>query len=682
MKNNNQTPQNKNGRNNVIKRKPKSPLSSVLMIILTIAIIGSLFYFLFFGNIQKFNYGQLNAKLGDATITWEEVTFEVDDNLTKITGSYKQDDKVYNFESYIPSWQQKTIWDEFDSKVPKSLNTKQLSNVTFTSVLISLIPWIFMIGIAWYLISKMSSKNGPGGAMTFGKSRHKQTPSKVTFKDVAGAVEEKQELEEIVDYLKSPEKFAEMGARTPKGVLLSGAPGTGKTLLAKAVAGEAKVPFFSISGSDFVEMFVGVGASRVRDMFKEAKKAAPCIIFIDEIDAVGRSRGTGMGGGNDEREQTLNQLLVEMDGFEANSGVIIIAATNRPDVLDPALLRPGRFDRSIMVASPDVKERIEILKVHTRNKKLDKDLDLDYIASITPGFSGADLENVINEAALLAVRGDKKVITFTEVDEAIDRVMAGPAKKSKVISADQKKQIAYHEAGHAIVGVKVDTNKVQKVTIIPRGRALGYVLHSPEEDKYIVTKKDIVNNIIVGLAGRAAEEIIFGKDNVSSGAQNDIENATKAARSMVTQYGMTDLGMIQFEENSGPLFLGKNIQRSSHISEETTSKIDQEVKKIIDNAYVQALKLLKPAKKEMDALVESLLSLETLAAHQIEQVIKTKKPILREKEKLTKVVDGIENVDAKATTKKAPAKKPAAKKTPTKKAAPKKEAKLEETDSE
>ncbi|WP_158738502.1 ATP-dependent zinc metalloprotease FtsH [Alteribacillus sp. YIM 98480] len=487
----------------------------------------------------------------------------------------------------------------------------------------SIIPFVIIFILFFFLLSQ--AQGGGSRVMNFGKSKAKlyqEDKKKARFKDVAGAEEEKQELIEVVDFLKDPRKFANIGARIPKGVLLVGPPGTGKTLIARAVAGEAGVPFFSISGSDFVEMFVGVGASRVRDLFENAKKNAPCIIFIDEIDAVGRQRGAGLGGGHDEREQTLNQLLVEMDGFSANEGIIIIAATNRSDVLDPALLRPGRFDRQIMVGRPDVKGREEILHVHARNKPMADDVDLHAIAQRTPGFSGADLENLLNEAALVAARADMTKLRMTHVEEAIDRVIAGPAKKSRVISEKEKNIVAHHEAGHTVVGVKLkNADMVHKVTIVPRGQAGGYAVMLPKEDRYFMTKPELLDKIVGLLGGRVAEEVMFNE--VSTGAHNDFQRATDIARKMVTEYGMSEkLGPLQFGSSSGgQVFLGRDIQNEQNYSDAIAHEIDKEVQRIIKESYDQCKQILTEYKDRLELVAQTLLELETLDAQQIKSLV-------------------------------------------------------------
>ncbi len=499
-------------------------------------------------------------------------------------------------------------------------------------ILLSWFPMLLLIAVWIFFMRQM--QGGKGGAMGFGKSKAKlmnELTGKVTFNDVAGIEEAKEEVEEVVEFLKDPKKFSRLGGKIPRGCLLVGPPGTGKTLLARAIAGEANVPFFTISGSDFVEMFVGVGASRVRDMFEQGKKHAPCIIFIDEIDAVGRSRGAGLGGGNDEREQTLNQLLVEMDGFDTNEGVIIIAATNRPDVLDPALLRPGRFDRQVVVSNPDIIGREKILKVHAKKISMSPDVNLRTVARGTPGFSGADLANLVNEAALLAARKNKRIVTFQEFEEAKDKVMMGAERRSMVMTEDEKKLTAYHEGGHAIVSFNLEnSDPIHKATIIPRGRALGMVMNLPERDKYQYTIKEFKAKITMCFGGRVAEELIFGKDNITSGAGggsgSDINQATKIAKAMVTKYGMSEeLGPMEYGENEEEIFLGRSVARQQNMSEEMTRKVDIEVRKLIDEGYDKAKKILTEKLEDLHKLAKALLTYETLTGDEIEDLIITNK---------------------------------------------------------
>ncbi len=512
----------------------------------------------------------------------------------------------------------------------------------FTDVLIGILPYVFLFGGMFFLLKMMSNGGGNSKAFEFGNSRAKLEKNQNTrFKDVAGMDEEKEELTELVDFLKTPKKFVEMGAKIPRGVLLVGPPGTGKTLLARAVAGEASVPFYSISGSEFVEMFVGVGAGRVRDMFKKAKQSAPCLIFIDEIDAVGRQRGAGMGGGHDEREQTLNQLLVEMDGFSGNEGIIMLAATNRADVLDPALLRPGRFDRQILVSNPDKNARTEILKVHARNKKFAPDVEFDNIAKRTPGFSGAELANVLNESALLAVREGHKLITTKDIDEAVDRVMAGPAKKSRKYTEHERKLVAYHEAGHSVIGLTLeDANQVQKVTIIPRGQAGGYNLMTPKEETYFQTKKQLEATISGYMGGRVAEEVFFG--DISSGAHNDIEQATRIARLMVTELGMSDLGFIKYASGQDAVFLGRDYTQTNNAhSGQTAHEIDLQVRAIIDDCYQKTVDIINEHKDKLISIAEALLEYETLNGEQIENLYNTGE-MLPEYEHVEEVTTSVE----------------------------------------
>ena len=512
-----------------------------------------------------------------------------------------------------------------DEEIELSTDTEPAG---FQDYFIAFLPWLFLAGFMFYMFSQVRTNGNQ--IMQFGKSKAKEmdeeTP-KVTFSDVAGAEEAKEELEEIKEFLKSPEKFNNLGAKIPKGVLLVGPPGTGKTLLARAVAGESNVPFYSISGSDFVEMFVGVGASRVRDLFKKAKDSSPAIIFIDEIDAVGRMRGAGLGGGHDEREQTLNQLLVEMDGFESNQGVILMAATNRPDVLDPALLRPGRFDRQVIVDRPDLDGRTQILKVHSKDKPLAKNIDLKTIAKQTPGFTGADLANLLNESALLAARKSKKTISNTDIENSIDRVLAGPEKKSRLMSDEEKKIIAYHETGHALVGWALpNADPIHKVTIIPRGRALGYTQALPEREKYLSSKAELKDRLAMLMGGRVAEEIVF-KDP-TTGASNDIEKATEIARRMVMEFGMSDkLGPMLFGKGSNEVFLGRDYGRQQDYSDEVASSIDDEVKILLNDAHAIAGKILKKFKKQMDAMVEVLMEKETIDREEVSRIFKSIKKV-------------------------------------------------------
>jgi cell division protease FtsH len=498
----------------------------------------------------------------------------------------------------------------------------------FQDYVFAFLPWLFLAGFMFYMFSQVRSNGNQ--IMQFGKSKAKELDEeapKVTFQDVAGVEEAKEELEEIKEFLKSPEKFNKLGAKIPKGVLLVGPPGTGKTLLAKAVAGEAGVPFFSISGSDFVEMFVGVGASRVRDLFKKAKESSPAIIFIDEIDAVGRMRGAGLGGGHDEREQTLNQLLVEMDGFEANQGVILMAATNRPDVLDPALLRPGRFDRQVIVGRPDLAGRTQILKVHAKDKPLAKNVNFETLAKQTPGFTGADLANLLNEAALLAARKNKKSIGIADIENSIDRVMAGPEKKSQVMTEEEKLIIAYHETGHALVGWALpNADPIHKVTIIPRGRALGYTQALPDSEKYLSSKAELKDRLAMLMGGRVAEELIFA--DPTTGASNDIEKATDIARRMVMEFGMSEkLGPMLYGKGSNEVFLGRDYGRQQDYSDEVASSIDEEVRNLLNDAHIIAGKILKKFKKQMDAMVNLLLEKETINKDEVAEVFKTIKKV-------------------------------------------------------
>lgn len=572
--------------------------------------------------VEKLNYSQYHQKLADHDIV--SATVRPEGGTYHIEGTYKKDGQEQKFVTQAPLNAKETE-DLHKAGVKINVEPEKRDSLWLT-FFTSIIPFVIILLLFFFLLNQ--AQGGGSRVMNFGKSKAKlynEEKKKVTFEDVAGADEEKTELVEVVEFLKDPRKFSAVGARIPKGVLLVGPPGTGKTLLARAVAGEAGVPFFSISGSDFVEMFVGVGASRVRDLFEQAKKNSPCIIFIDEIDAVGRQRGAGLGGGHDEREQTLNQLLVEMDGFGANEGIIIISATNRPDILDPALLRPGRFDRQIPVNPPDVKGREAVLKVHARNKPLEDDVKLDVIAQRTTGFSGADLENLLNEAALLAARRNKKTIGMDEVDEAIDRVIAGPEKKSRAISEKEKRTIAYHEAGHAITGYYLEHAKVvHKVTIVPRGQAGGYVMMLPKEDRFLLTKNELLDQVTGLLAGRVAEEIVFGE--VSTGAHNDFEQATNLVRRMITEFGMSErLGPMQFGRSQGHVFLGRDLGHEQNYSDAIAHEIDKEMQRMIRECYERARQMLTERRDQLDLLAETLLVKETLDAFEIKQLLETGK---------------------------------------------------------
>ncbi|MBQ3273109.1 MAG: ATP-dependent zinc metalloprotease FtsH [Solobacterium sp.] len=599
----------------------KNRILNFLPYVIVIVALISLFNMNSPSSTQSLNYNEFQEVLQKETI--KESVLSIGSNISTVRGVYEQGEETVTFTATVPSN------DDEISAILKELEDSKLTIVdaeasnVFMETLFSMIPFVMIMLMGIWMVNRM---NGSGSAnaraFEFGKSRAQlETKSKVRFTDVAGCDEEKQELAEIIDYLKYPKKFQRMGARIPKGVLLCGHPGTGKTLLAKAVAGEANVPFYSISGSDFVEMFVGVGASRVRDMFKKAQQTAPCIIFIDEIDAVGRQRGAGFGGGHDEREQTLNQLLVEMDGMEDNTGIVVIAATNRPDVLDPALLRAGRFDRQITVALPDRKGRKAILEVHARNKRIAPDVDMDALAKRMPGFSGADLENVLNEAAILAVRENLDEIHMAQIDEAIDRVMMGPAKVSRTYDEKTKKLVAYHESGHAIIGLFLDNaSVVQKVTIIPRGQAGGYNLMTPKDEKMMNTKNDLIATITGFMGGRTAEEMFF--DDVTTGAVNDIERATNIARDMVTLYGMSDLGPIKYDSGNENVFLGRDYNSPSNVSGQVAFEIDQEVRKIVNSCHDLARKIIEAHREELIRIAEALIEYETLTSEQIERVIR------------------------------------------------------------
>lgn len=613
-----------------MKKNNKTLFKAILPWVIVLLLLSSLFPFLLNnGGSKELTYSQFMTVVKDKKIT--NVTITPNSFVTKVEGSYKKNskgDKV-NFTTIVPKTDKEldSLTQVLEDKNVKIKVTDSESDNMIWNILGSILPYVILFGgMFWVFKNFNGAAGGNNKAFEFGNSRAKlERNSKTRFTDVAGADEEKEELTELVAFLKNPKKFTEMGAKIPRGVLLVGPPGTGKTLLARAVAGEANVPFYSISGSEFVEMFVGVGAGRVRDMFKKAKENAPCIIFIDEIDAVGRQRGTGVGGGHDEREQTLNQLLVEMDGFEGNEGVIILAATNRADVLDPALLRPGRFDRQIRVSNPDKRARSQILKVHARNKHFAPDVDFDNIAQRTPGFSGAELANVLNEAALLAVRSGHQMITLSDVDEAIDRVIGGPAKKSRKYTEHERKLVAYHETGHAIIGLTLeDANQVQKVTIVPRGDAGGYNLMTPREETYFSTKKQLLATITGYMGGRTAEEIFFG--DVSSGAHNDIEQATRIARMMVTELGMSELGPIKYDSGDNAVFLGRDYSQLSNThSAQIAFEIDQQVRKIIETAHAQATEIINNNKDKMDIIANALLEHETLNHEQIQSLYNTGK---------------------------------------------------------
>ena len=589
----------------------------VLLLVIGLSIL--FFYSMTSGTNKELTYNEFNKALSNNNVEEVVITPSTSAYTYQITGKLKdaKEGETFSVKTPLSDTVINKIVAASEEKDFKIVSKSDPSASTWYVFLLNVAPYLLLIGVAFWFFTKQL--NSQKGSMDFGRSKAKLNPDngKITFKDVAGLPEEKEELQELIDFLKSPRKFQKLGARIPKGVLLVGPPGTGKTLLAKAVAGEANAPFYFISGSDFVELYVGVGASRVRDMFKQAKQNAPCLIFIDEIDAVGRQRGTGIGGGHDEREQTLNQLLTEMDGFGANEGIIIIAATNRPDVLDPALLRPGRFDRQVTVALPDAKAREDILKVHARNKVLSKNVHLDSIAKRTVGFSGADLENLLNEAALLAVRREKSAITMSEIDEAIDRVIMGPAKVTKKYTAKEKKLVAYHEAGHAVLGIKLDdADDVQKVTIIPRGQAGGYNLMLPKEEKYTATKTELLEEIMGLLGGRVAEEVVFGE--ITTGAHNDFSKATKIARSMVTEYGMSSLGPVQLETPEGSSFLGRDYNKNRNFSDQVALEIDNEVRKIINECYDKAKKIIEKNRDLLDLIATNLIEHETLTKEQID----------------------------------------------------------------
>ena len=621
------------------------------------------------GQVKELTQSELMTEIADGKIA--EMDVQIGSGVYNVKGKYKTGTTRSEQTNFVALFQggsetatqftSRVLGNDSTLKLLTEIATQQgvkMKTLAESNMVLwaNILPMLLLMGMMGFFLYNMFQSGAGGGgmrgAMNFGKSRSKDISKqkvKVRFSDVAGAEEEKQELVEVVEFLKDPKRFTKLGARIPAGVLLEGPPGTGKTLLAKAVAGEAGVPFFTMSGSEFVEMFVGVGASRVRDLFENAKKNAPAIIFIDEIDAVGRQRGAGLGGGHDEREQTLNQLLVEMDGFEGNEGVIVIAATNRSDVLDPALLRPGRFDRQILVGNPDVKGREQILQVHARNKKLETEVDLKVVAQQTPGFSGAELENLLNEAALVAARFDHKAITQADIAEAHDRVIAGPAKKDRVISEQQRRTVAYHEAGHTIIGMVLsDARVVHKVTIVPRGRAGGYAVMLPREDAYIVTRKELYDQMVGLLGGRAAEEIVFNTQ--STGASNDFQQATKIARSMVTEYGMSDrLGPVQYEGNH-TVFVGRDYGQKPAYSDQVAYEIDNEVRQLLNQAHEEAHRLINEHREQLNLIAEKLLEVETLEAAQIESLFKTgKMPEQVAKSEETDTPTSAESQDQKAT---------------------------------
>lgn len=621
-----------------------------------LVLIGVVLVVIFALNMQGTKVNELS--------TGELITELKEDNVTEITVTPKSDESIYYIEGKLEGYSSTEIFSAkaIGSEVDNILALIDANDVeeydtnsdpggsVFLYILVNVLPLVLLVVAMYFLFMKLASTNK--NSMDFGRSKARLSNEndKKSFKDVAGLKEEKEEVEELIDFLKNPKKFEKMGARIPKGVLLVGPPGTGKTLLAKAIAGEANVPFFFISGSDFVELFVGVGASRVRDMFKEAKRNAPCLIFIDEIDAVGRQRGTGLGGGHDEREQTLNQLLTEMDGFGENEGIIIIAATNRPDVLDPALLRPGRFDRQVTVSLPDANEREAILKVHAKNKIINKDVNLNNLSLRTPGFSGADLENLLNEAALLAVRRNKNSITMDEIDEATDRVLLGPAKTTRKITDKEKKLVSIHEAGHAVIGLKLeDAQEVHKITIIPRGMAGGYTMMLPKEEKIAVHTKDELLAQITGLLGGRVSEEMFLQE-ISTGASDDIKRATRIARSMVTEYGMSELGPVQYEEKSEGVFLGRDYTKSKNFSDQVALEIDQQTRKIIEECYDKAKKIIKDNKDLIFKLSDALMEYETITKEQIESIVKTGKIKPIEEETNEKEEEKPKNKKAKTLT--------------------------------
>ena len=631
----------------------KRGMVDIFVILILLFVVGGIMMFVFGGTNQideltqdEFYEVIVTDKVKE--ISMSGVSGSGNENIFTVQGLYTEEyakaNKVQGFTIVLFEEERAKILEMKDSgEITAEINSALVvSNFSWLSLLMTVLPIVIFGGLIVFMFR--NSTKGNNQAFDFGKSRARlNKKSTTTFKDVAGLDEEKEEMIEVVDFLKNPQKYFMMGARIPKGILLVGAPGTGKTLLARAVAGEAGVPFYTISGSDFVEMFVGVGASRVRDMFKTAKASAPCIVFIDEIDAVGRQRGAGLGGGHDEREQTLNQLLVEMDGFNGNSGIIVMAATNRADILDPALLRPGRFDRQITISKPDLRGREAILKVHARNKKLSKRINFTDVARRTPGFSGADLENLLNEAALLAARENCKEIKIYHIDEAIDRVIMGPAKKSRKYSDTEKALVAYHEAGHAVIGLKLKkAQQVQKVTIVPRGHAGGYNLMTPEEETFLETKETLTAEITGLLAGRIAEELVFNQ--MSTGAHNDFQRATAIARAMVAEYGMSSLGPVQYERETGSVFLGRDYMKEKNFSDQVALEIDREVRKIIDECYKQGEALLKEHRQLLDLIAMHLVEIETLTKEDIDELVNNGQLSWWEKKK-AKMTEAAEKAD-------------------------------------
>ena len=608
-----------------MKKKQNAYMAMLPYVILAVVLVATMFIMnLANTKVNQLSTGELMAEIENKKVTEITITPKSSDNVYYVEGKLSGYKKNESFKSKVITEEVTKITDYIEeNKIKKYETNKDPGSNDFLYVFVNVVPLLILVIVAYIMFNKLASGNNK--SMDFGRSKAKlsEDGGNTKFDDVAGLKEEKQEVKELIDFLKNPKKFQKLGARIPKGVLLVGPPGTGKTLLAKAVAGEANVPFYYISGSDFVELFVGVGASRVRDMFKQAKQSAPCLIFIDEIDAVGRQRGTGLGGGHDEREQTLNQLLTEMDGFGANEGIIVIAATNRPDVLDPALLRPGRFDRQVTVSLPDSRERKEILEVHAKNKKFSDEVNLGNVSQRTPGFSGADLENLLNEAALLAVRRDKDKISMAEIDEATDRVLLGPAKTSRRITEKEKRLVAIHESGHAVIGIKhQDAQEVHKITIIPRGMAGGYTMMLPKEEKMaIMTKEELIGQITGLLGGRASEETFLGQ--ITTGASDDLKRATKIARSMVTEYGMSDLGPIQLEEKQEGVFLGRDYAKSRDFSDQVALEIDQEVSKILEQCYKDAKKILEKNETLVLLLADALMKYETITKEQIEHIVET-----------------------------------------------------------